>query len=66
MDIEFNLDAMVEDTRAWARQQGMDLDTLLGRAAKHFTDPELKPLSRPLTDEELEALVEDDNEAFRE
>lgn len=43
-----------------------DLDALLDAAGRHFTSDKLTPYTRPLTDKEVAALVEDDWQALDE
>lgn len=50
----------MNDLRAWAVANGVDLDALLDGASRHFTSPFIATTRVPLTDAEIDALVEDD------
>lgn len=53
-----------EGLRALAAGQGLDLDALIAGAAQHFTSPRIERRTEPLSEEELEFLIDDDQRAF--
>ncbi len=50
--------------RQIVRQQGLDFDKLAQKASEHFRDPAAAPYASDLTDEQINLLADDDDQAL--
>ncbi len=50
--------------RQIASQQGLDFDKLAQEASEHFRNPTVSPYASDLTDEEINLLADDDDQAL--
>ncbi len=61
---DFGLQITEQDLREYAQSQGIVLENLLADAGRHFLSERLGPRHTPLTDVDLESLIDDDMRVF--
>ena len=54
------IDRLSEELEEFARQSDIDLDSMLESASVHFTSPVIIPRSESITEDDINALIEDD------